>query len=60
MEDKKDILELRSEGLTGSDFIVLSRYAMSNPKHCLYNQCIPSAVGIIKKEEDYSSPSSSL
>lgn len=47
---EKVILELRSEGLTGSDFIVLSRYAMSNPKHCLYNQCIPSAVGIIKKE----------
>lgn len=42
------LLELREEGVFGNDLIILSKYALNNPKNCLYNYPLSRSVGLIK------------
>ena len=42
------IQELKSEGLSGSDMIILSRYSIDNEKNCLYCAPLSYDVGVLK------------
>ncbi|MCD7790747.1 MAG: ATP-binding domain-containing protein, partial [Bacteroides thetaiotaomicron] len=47
----KDILRtLKSEGICGSDLILLSRYAITNPSNCLYDISLDRNIGVLKTE----------
>lgn len=55
-EEQKQFLKLlkdfRDEGIIGRDFVVLSKYAISNPKNLLHNIKIPSELGRLKTEKN--------
>lgn len=44
------LLTLKNDGICGGDLIILSKYSMTNPSNCLYNNPVTKAAGMIKTE----------
>lgn len=44
------LLELKNDGVCGGDLIILSKYAITNPKNCLNSNPVSKDVGLMKTE----------
>lgn len=42
------LLELKNDGICGGDLIILSKYAITNPKNCLNGNPVSKTVGLMK------------